>query len=100
MRRCTTPTVTIHIDESLSGCEWFRVTFAQKDGARIVKDQDDCELSEDGKEIRVTLTQDETLRFNVRNDLRVQVRFGSDGSACASDIASVKVLEILDEEVI
>ena len=99
MRRATTPTVEIHIDECLTGC-WFRVAFAQKNGSKLVKDQDECELSEDGKTIQVPLTQRETLSFSDRYDLCVQVRFGSGDEVCASDIATVKVAEILDEEVI
>lgn len=99
MRRATTPNVEIRIDECLTGC-WYRVTFAQRGGQRLVKDQDECELSGDGKTIFVHLSQRETLSFSDKQDLRVQVRFGRDGEACASDIAAVKVSEILDEEVI
>lgn len=99
MRRATTPNVEIRIDECLTGC-WYRVTFAQKGGQRLVKDQDDCELSEDGKTINVHLTQQETLGFSDKYDLRVQVRFGTGDEACASDIAATRVAEILDEEVI
>ncbi len=99
MRRATTPRVEIRIDENLSGC-WYRVTFKQRNGTKLVKDQDDCELDADGKTIYVPLTQQETLGFSTNYDLQVQVRFGKDGDACASDIASIKVAEILDEEVI
>ena len=99
MRRATTPKVEIQIDESLLGC-WYRVTFAQNNGCRIIKDQDDCELSEDGKTIWVPFTQEETLRFASGHNVRVQVRFGQDDQVCASNIAEVKVTEILDEEVI
>lgn len=99
MRRATTPKVEIRIDESLNDC-WYRVTFKQRNGHKLVKDQDVCELSQDGKTIHVPLTQQETLGFSTNYDLQVQVRFGKDGDACASDIATVKVAEILDEEVI
>lgn len=99
MRRATTPKIEIQIDESLIDC-WYRITFAQRNGNRIIKDQDDCELSEDGKTILVSLTQEETLRFTSGHNIRIQVRFGQDGQACATNIAEIKVTEILDEEVI
>ena len=99
MRRATTPNVELHIDECLTGC-WFRVTFAQKNGSKLVKDQDECELSDDGKTIYVHLDQRETLGFSTNYDLRVQVKFGMDGEVCATNIVNVAVAEILDEEVI
>lgn len=99
MRRATTPNVEIRIDECLTGC-WYRVTFAQKGGQKLIKDQDECELSDDGKTVYVHLSQRDTLQFSDKYDLRVQVRFGRGDEACASDIATVKVAEILDEEVI
>ena len=99
MRRATTPQVEIRLDESMEGL-WYRVAFSQRGKAPIVKDQDDCELSEDGRTIRVMLTQEETLSFDALGTVRVQVRFGSGGSACATDIATIPILEILDEEVV
>lgn len=99
MRRATTPTVTIGIDRDLTGC-WYRVILAQRDGVKLVKDETQCVLSEDGKTISVTLSQEETLGFSTAYDLQVQVRFGNGSDAAASDIAVIRVREILDEEVI
>lgn len=99
MRRATTPTVEISLDESITGC-WYRVTFAQRYGPSIVKDQDDCELSDDGKTILVTLTQSETRLFKTKENVKVQVKFGYDNKVSASSIAVLKVGEILDEAVI
>lgn len=99
MRRATTPTIRISIDENITGC-WYRVTFAQRYGPKIVKDQDECTLSEDGKTILVPLTQSETLMFNTNENVRVQVKFGNDYKVAASSIVALKVKEILDEAVI
>lgn len=99
MRRATTPKLTIAIDTDLRGC-WYRVTLAQNYGPKIIKDQDECELSEDGKTIYVKLTQRETLQFSDKYKIKVQVRYGIDDSVCASNIATITIDEILDEEVI
>lgn len=100
MRRATTPAVTINIDECLTDMDWYRVAFSQRGGPKIIKDEDDCELSADGKTIKVRLTQQETLAFSTKEVLRVQVRFGMGEDVQATDIANVTVAEILDEEVI
>ena len=99
MRRATTPRLTISIDVDLRDC-WYRVTLAQTHGAKIIKNQDECELSEDGKTIYVQLSQEETLSFSDRYKVNIQVRYGKDSSACATNIVMISVGQILDEEVI
>jgi len=98
MRRATTPNIEISIDQDLRGY-WYRVTFKQN-GTTIIKDQNDCILSDDGKTISIELTQEETLRFSDSFNIQVQVRFGKDNKVCATDIAYTKIGKILDEEVI
>ena len=98
MRRATTPTIRIYIDKNIKGC-WYRVTFAQRCGPKLIKDQNDCTLSEDGKTILVPLTQDETLLFNAHERVKVQVKFGSNDKVAASSIVALQVKEILDEAV-
>lgn len=99
MRRATTPSIEIEIDQSLIDAE-YRVTFAQRNGPRIVKDQDACTLSEDGKLITVPLSQEETLRFSDRYNIQVQVRYKVEDRVCGTNIVSTNIGEILDEEVI
>ncbi len=100
MRRATTATLKIDIDESLVGM-WYRVALEQRGtGTLLIKDEGDCELSEDGKTITVRLTQEETLRFSDKCVARVQVRFGDGTSVAATNIASVDIYETIDEEVI
>ena len=98
MRRNTTPTLEVHVDGTdLRGC-WYRVTLAQRGGASITKDQTQCELSEDGTDIALTLTQAETKAFAADKPLRIQVRFGpGPGVAHATEISQTTVGEILDE---
>ena len=99
MRRATTPTIRILIDKDISRC-WYRVTFAQRCGPTIIKDQDQCTLTEDGKTILVSLTQEETLLFRTDENVKVQVKFGNGDKVGASSIVVLKVKEILDEVVI
>lgn len=99
MRRATTPKLAISIDVDLRDC-WYRVVFAQTHGAKVVKNQNDCELSEDGKTIYVQLSQEETLLFSDRYKVNVQIRYGKDSSVCATNIVMISVDQILDEEVI
>lgn len=100
MRRATTPTLEIELDEPIE-CAWFRVALAQRCGTLIVRDQRSCELSEDGRTVTLTLTQEETVSLVAGYDLRVQLRFGDGlGAVCATDIAEIPVGEILDEEVV
>ena len=99
MRRATTPTIKIDIDKDLT--EYFyRVAFKQKGLKTIVKDQDDCTLSEDGKLIEVPLTQEETLSFYANNKVMVQVRYGKNGIVCATNIVTIDIRDILDEEIV
>ena len=41
MRRATTPTIQIDSDVNLKDFEWFRLTFAQRNGPRVVKTEKD-----------------------------------------------------------
>lgn len=99
MRRATTPNIEIDIDRDLRGY-WYRVTFKQQNGTKIIKDQNECILSDDGKTISVELTQEETLRFSESFNIHVQVRFGKGDKVCATNIVYTKIDKILDEEVI
>lgn len=99
MRRATTPTIEISVDQNLTGC-WYRVALSQKGGTIIIKTDKDCELSDDGTVIKVPLTQEETLSFNTRARIRIQVRFGNNGNVAATDIATFRIGEILDEEIV
>lgn len=99
VRRATTPTIKITIDKDLSDY-WYRITFAQDNFNKIVKDQNDCILSDDGKTISVNLNQNETLSFDTRSNVEVQLKCGIDDKVFATNIALIKVERILDEAVI
>lgn len=99
MRRGTTPTLAIHVDQDLSGCEVY-VTLAQR-GKQITKRESDFDMKVSGgaTTINLTLSQAETLSFTAERGsaVEVQVRYVKDGRACATDIVSVPVTRILKE---
>lgn len=99
MRRATTPTIIINLDTNLTNC-WYRVAFKQRGLPTLIKDQNDCILSEDGNSIEVYLTQEETLAFSSKHKVSVQVKFGIGEKVCATNIIDINVKDILDEEVI
>lgn len=99
MRRGTTPTLTIHVDRDLTGCE-VRVLLSQR-GRLIVKTGDDLELKAKGgaTAIRLALTQAETLSLSAaRGDpVEAQVRYKRGESVCATGIGRVAVERLLEE---
>ena len=98
MRQGTTPTIVINVNNiDLSELKSVYITFEQ-DGHLLRKDMSQIEIEDD--EIRITLTQEETLKFK-KGIVNVQLRaITQDGLAIASSIATTKVHRILDKEVI
>ena len=94
MRKGTTPTVMFALPFDTSEIKYCEVCFAQKDIPILVKDTDECTLS--GIYLSVDLTQEETLMFNNKDDLQVQIRFiFTDGTVDATTIFTDKVHKLL-----
>ena len=98
MRRGTTPTLELALDQSLEGAE-YHVTIEQGT-AQLDKTEADCTLSEDGRVIAVVLSQEETLALEPNAVASIQVRYKLDGRAYATNIVAVRVDDVLLEEVI
>lgn len=99
MRRGTTPTHTFQLPVDASLLDEVKITYVQKDKEVLTKYKRDCKVN--GSSISVTLTQEETLRFSQYCVCHVQVRaLTNDGEAIASQIMNVKVLPLLDAEVL
>ena len=99
MRRGTTPTHTITTDIDLTGADVIYLTYQQ--GCRNVLDLDASRLTVTEEQIEVTLTQAETLAFDRRRDVSIQIRARfPDGSAVASNIMTTTAEEILKDGVI
>lgn len=99
MQRATTPThkFTLPFDTSL--LKEIRITYQQNGKNVLKKEEADCEMS--GNEIRVTLTQEETLKFEASKIALIQLRvLLVDGTVSASQIMSDLVTDCLDCEVL
>ena len=98
MRRGTTPTFNIECDVDLTGYTIF-VTLEQ--GNKEFTLTPECEATEDGCVLSVTLTQEQTLVFNDRGAASMQVRaIDQAGLAIASNIMPVDIGKILLDGVI
>lgn len=102
MRRGTTPTVKI----KLGGIDFdlvkdFYVTITQGSSISLTKTGEDLEIDEDESIVSVTLTEQETLSFNAKVTLNIQVRVKTHDDVClATGIKQINVTDILwDEEI-
>ena len=98
IRRGTTPTHTFTLPCDSSVIKEVMIIYAQNDAEVICKTKDHCKI--EGNTVTVTLTQSDTLKFNHRYNVQVQVRILTlDGVAAASDIEVVSVRKLLNDEV-
>ena len=101
MRRGTTPIIRLVTERNWADFNDIWVTFEQKGktgNTELTLKGDRVQLSESGTEIYVQLTQEETLSFS-RGNAKVQVKGIHDGLVEATNDVSIKVLDILNEEV-
>lgn len=101
MRRGTTPTISVFTDNlNFKDFSEIILSFEQL-GMRVDKTGEDLEVSSDGKTIKTTLTQQETLAFVADMPLSVQFRAkNDDGVAVASSIGKITVCDVLKGGVI
>jgi hypothetical protein len=93
MVRGTTPIHTFSTNTDLSRCRVY-VTYKQDSRTIVEKTNEDMNISRDG--ILVTLTQAETLRFKANRPVEIQARYVDEyGTACASNIVTTTVEEVL-----
>lgn len=100
MYRATTPThiFTLPFDTSL--LKEIRVTYATE-GKDIILQKTEADCTLDGSDIKIELTQEETLLFEAQNRVLIQLRvLTTDGKVMASEIWRRFALECLDEEVL
>ena len=97
--RGTTPTNVFNTNVDLTDAEEIYVTYAQKGNVVINKYIEDLEVETNN--VRVTLTQVDTLKLDTVYDVEIQIRaLFDDGTAIASDIITVDVERILKDGVI
>ena len=93
MRRGTTPKLTLITEFDWTGYT-VQVTLKENDTELVLEGE---RLSVDKGTIEVILTQEETLMFTKKAQAQIKAKL--DSSVVATDIASVAVLPILNEEV-
>ena len=100
MTRGTTPTHTFTFSVDLSDVKDFVITYVQKGKIVLEKKKDDCMIS--GSTISVTLTQQETLKFDDHTSMvEIQAKvLMTGGTVLASNIFNTYVSRILNEEVL
>lgn len=96
MRRGTTPTNTFGSDTDLREAEAIYITYKQAGKTIIERELPDITVEE--KTLEVTLTQEETLRFNSQQKVEIQVRAKFPGGrAIGSNIVETTVGRILKD---
>lgn len=96
MVRGTTPTITFETDCDCTGFDLLEITFSQAEEVIFTKRINDCSIK--GKDITVTLTEEETLKFDChKNPVSMQIRAGAGESRTASNIMQTTVKKILKD---
>ena len=99
MQRATTPTHVFTLPFEASLIKEYRVTYQQNGSTVLKKTEAECKKS--GNEIRVTLTQEETMKFEANKTMFIQLRvLMADGTVTASQIMTDLVTDCLDCEVL
>lgn len=99
MIRGTTPTHTFNIPFDTSLVDEVKITYAQDDEIIFFKSTSDCTL--EGTTISVTLTQEDTFRFDCKKSVEIQIRILTLGGDVLTSIPEkVRVGKCLDNEVL
>lgn len=99
MKRVTTPKLCFTIPFDKSFVKRIRLTFKQND--KIVLIKEDEQLQWDDKGIFIKLTQKETKSFSAAALLRAEIHILTiDNDSIKSDPISIRVEEVLNEEVL
>lgn len=105
IRRGTTPTHTFTGSTDLSGAAALYVTYQQGGKTVLEKSLEDVAVETDPDSgectVTVTLSQEDTLRFDEAKQVEIQIRAKLlDGAALASNIISASPARLLKEGVI
>ena len=101
MRRGTTPTITMWLPAGISCAEISDAIFsiAQSGTEIVTKKFDDIVKNSDDNTLSVVLTQEDTLALNACTSAKMQVKVKINDAILASDITTVSVGDILNEDV-
>lgn len=97
--RGTTPTHTFTLPISAEGFKNLSIVYAQNDKVIVRKEKKDCNI--EGTEIVTRLTQKETLRFDDKEKVEIQIRcLTYDDDALKTEIKTISATRCLDDEVL
>lgn len=98
MIRGTTPTHTWTLPVDASVVKEARIIYSQGVENVLIKNTEDCIM--EGNTLKVTLTQEDTLKFSHKKKVEVQARLlTQDRTSFATRVVEVPVWKLLDEEV-
>ena len=95
----TTPTLTLSLDAGITGCTAAEFCLVCEN-VRILRTLPELQISADGREVSVRLTQVETLSLPDNRMAKVQLRVLLDGAVLATDVLAVPTKELLHREVL
>ena len=95
----TTPTLTLSLDAGITGCTAAEFCLVCEN-VRILRTLPELQISADGKEVSVRLTQVETLSLPDNRMAKVQLRVLLDGAVLATDVLAVPTKELLHRGVL
>ena len=99
MRIGTTPTHILTLPFDTETIAKVRVTYAQRDAIVLERTEDDCRL--EGNAIIVELSQEETLKFDVNEYVKLQVKvLTKEGKILISNKMRFSVWDALHKEVL
>lgn len=99
MRQGTTPKHIFTLPFAASLASVIQITYQQGNEIVLQKNTGDC--TPDGNTVSVKLTQEDTFKFDARQDVMIQIRvLTAGGDALTSDIIRVSVGRCLDDEVL
>ena len=98
MRRGSTATLTFEIDKKIdcSQIDKLEIDFGHGKNIVLVKEISDCSIN--GNEISVTLSEEETLRFDYKkNPVAIQLRIGIGGARIPTPIVYRRIEDVIRE---
>lgn len=99
MIRGSTPTHVFDLPISTDSIKSLRITYVQ--GAKTILEKTEQDASMGGESISVKLTQEETLGFEERCPVKIQLKvLTAGGDVLPSQIFTVPVEQVLNEEIL
>lgn len=98
MIRTTTPTHTLFFPFDPAVCDEIEVTYSQNNTIRIQRDKSEVTINSRDDSIEYTLSQEETKSLNAIGPVFLQVKVRQGETVMASDIKTLKVNEVLNED--